>query len=61
MSVILATWEAEIKRIIVQGQPGKQISIPHLQNNQSKMDWRYGSSACFASTKFTPNKQTKLN
>jgi hypothetical protein len=33
MPVILATWEAEIRRIVVRG--------PHLQNNQIKMDWRY--------------------
>jgi hypothetical protein len=36
MSVILATWEAEIRRMAVQGQP--------RQNNQSKMVCRCDSS-----------------
>jgi hypothetical protein len=39
--VILATWEAEIT---VQGQPRQSSGNPHLHNNQSKMDWRCGSS-----------------
>jgi hypothetical protein len=30
MSVILATWEVEIKRITVQDQPGKKFKRPHL-------------------------------
>jgi hypothetical protein len=33
---------AEIRRIKVQGQ-FRQISSLHLQNNQSKTDWRCGS------------------
>jgi hypothetical protein len=39
MLVILATWQGEIKAIMVQGQP-KQVlgENPHLQNNQRKMD-----------------------
>jgi hypothetical protein len=43
--VILVTWEAEIRRIAVWGQPGggEQFLRPHLQNNQSKMDWRCNS------------------
>jgi hypothetical protein len=36
------TMEAETWRIEVQDQP-RQI-IPHLQNNQSKRNWRIGSS-----------------
>jgi hypothetical protein len=45
MSVILATWEAEI-RTTVASQPGQIVhDTPHLQNNQSKMDWRCGSSS----------------
>jgi hypothetical protein len=38
--VILDTWEAEIGRITVQGQPGQivQETPPHLQNNQSKIN-----------------------
>jgi hypothetical protein len=35
---ILATWEAEIWRTVVQGQPGENFAWPHFQNNQSKMD-----------------------
>jgi hypothetical protein len=36
--VILATWEAEIGRIKVRGQPVQTVHETHLQNNQSKMD-----------------------
>jgi hypothetical protein len=35
------TWEAQIGRIVTEGQ---QCERPHLQNNQNKMDWRCGSS-----------------
>jgi hypothetical protein len=39
--VILATWEAEMGRIVVQGQPGQIVlETPNLQNNHNKMDWR---------------------
>jgi hypothetical protein len=41
MSIILATWEAEIRRITAPGQPGKivhETPSPHLQGNQSKID-----------------------
>jgi hypothetical protein len=32
MSVILATWEAEIRRIVIQGQPRQKVSeTPSLQ------------------------------
>jgi hypothetical protein len=46
MPVILATWEAEIKRMAVWGQPMQKVheTPPHLQNNKSKMDWRCGPS-----------------
>jgi hypothetical protein len=42
-SVIWATWEAEIGRIMVR-MPALANSLwdPHLQNNQTKMDWRCG-------------------
>jgi hypothetical protein len=33
-------WEAEIGRITFKASPGKQFLRLHLQNNQSKMDWR---------------------
>jgi hypothetical protein len=36
---------AEIGRIVVQGQLGQSLWDPHLQNNQSKMDWRCSSSS----------------
>jgi hypothetical protein len=40
MSVIPATLEAEIRRIMIQSQPGQRVPKLHLQNNQFKMDWR---------------------
>jgi hypothetical protein len=59
-SVILATWEAEIGKTMVQGQPRKIIwETPHLQNNQSKMDWRCGSNGR-ASANPSPTK-SKIN
>jgi hypothetical protein len=44
MAVILATWEAEIRRIVVLDQPGKQLMRPHSQKNQGKVNCRCGSS-----------------
>jgi hypothetical protein len=43
-TVVLATWEAEIRRIQFQASQGKAFPTLHLQNNQTKMEWRYGSS-----------------
>jgi hypothetical protein len=43
MPVILAIWKADIRRIVVQGQPGQIVRFP-LQNNQNKMYWRCDSS-----------------
>jgi hypothetical protein len=34
MAVILATWEIEIRRIVVQGQPGKSSQRPHLKGKK---------------------------
>jgi hypothetical protein len=46
MHVILATWEAENRRIEVQGQPKQIVYETTLsKNNQSKMDWRFNSSS----------------
>jgi hypothetical protein len=46
MPAILATFKAEVKRITVQGQHRQIVyKRPYLQNNQSKMDWRHGSSS----------------
>jgi hypothetical protein len=46
MVVIPATWEAQIGRIVVkvQARTGKQLRDSISKNNQSKMDWRCGSS-----------------
>jgi hypothetical protein len=45
MPVILTTWEAEIWRITVQGQPGQTVcEIPTSKNNHRKMDWKCGTS-----------------
>jgi hypothetical protein len=30
--LILATWEAEIKRIMIQSQPGQKYAKPYLKN-----------------------------
>jgi hypothetical protein len=53
--VILVTWEAEIRRIMVWGQSvNSSRDPPHLQNNHNKMDWKCGSSdksTCFARAK----------
>jgi hypothetical protein len=44
MLVILAPWEAEIRRIVVQGQLRQRVhKTPISKNNQSKMDWRCSS------------------
>jgi hypothetical protein len=53
MPVILAIWEAEIRRIMVQGQLRE---IVHETLNQSKMDWWFGSNSrvCKCNT-LTPN------
>jgi hypothetical protein len=58
MPVTLATWEAEIRKIVVSGQPRQIVrETPilkkkkrererlHLQNYQSKMAWRCGTSS----------------
>jgi hypothetical protein len=50
MHVILAIWEAEVRRTVVQGQLGQIVHKTYHQNNQSKMDWICGSG-CFGSTK----------
>jgi hypothetical protein len=39
MPVILATQEAEIRRIVVQSQWGKQIERPYLENTHKKGWW----------------------
>jgi hypothetical protein len=41
MPIILAIWEAEIRRIAVRGQLGQIVyETSSFKNNQSKMDWR---------------------
>jgi hypothetical protein len=39
---ILATWEAEVRRLTVWGQPGQIVHETPMQS--TSMDWRYGSS-----------------
>jgi hypothetical protein len=44
--VILATWEAEIGRIVVQGQSGQIVcKDPISKITRAKMDWICGSSS----------------
>jgi hypothetical protein len=38
MPVILATWEPELRRITVQGQPKQTVHETTAPNNQYKMD-----------------------
>jgi hypothetical protein len=42
MLIILATQETEIRRILVQGQPGQIVQETLFKNNQDKMGWRCG-------------------
>jgi hypothetical protein len=45
MPLILVTWEVEIRRIAVQGQPmRKKKARPYLKNNHRKKDHNHGSS-----------------
>jgi hypothetical protein len=45
MSVILATWKAEIGRMVVQSQTRQTVcKTSSPKNNQSRMDWGCGSS-----------------
>jgi hypothetical protein len=45
MPIILITWEAEIRRIVVPGQPQENSSQdPISKSNQRKMDWKCVSS-----------------
>jgi hypothetical protein len=50
MPVILSTWESEIRRITVQGQPEEivcETPSPKKKKKkaQSNMHWRFGSSS----------------
>jgi hypothetical protein len=49
MPIILAIWEAEIQRIVVQGQPGQIV-----HKTQRKMDWR-----CVSNKKTTQSPEFK--
>jgi hypothetical protein len=41
--VILATWETEIRRIVVRGQPRKLAHNTISKITRAKMNWRCGS------------------
>jgi hypothetical protein len=44
--VIIATWEAEIRKVhSLRPAQAKSSQDPISKNNQSKMDWRYGSGS----------------
>jgi hypothetical protein len=60
--VILATWEAEIRRIIVSSQVPRQIERPYLKNTHEKKGWWSGSSGSMRPSlnpSTTKNKKTK--
>jgi hypothetical protein len=38
------TWEAEIRKMAVWSQLGQIVPVIPISKNQSKMDWRSGSS-----------------
>jgi hypothetical protein len=60
MPVILAIWKTEIRRIAIQVQPRKIIlKTPHLQINQSKIDWRCGSSGRVHGPELKPQSHQK--
>jgi hypothetical protein len=40
--IILATWEAELRKIVVRSEWPNSSQEPQLQNNQNKMDLRCG-------------------
>jgi hypothetical protein len=66
LKLVLASWDTEIRRIKVGGQSGQIVLDPHLQNNQSKMDWRCGSSGRTPAlqaqgSKFKPHCHQKRN
>jgi hypothetical protein len=45
MPVILTTWESEIGRIIVRGQPEQIVcEAPISKITRAKLNWRYGSN-----------------
>jgi hypothetical protein len=66
MPIILATREAEIRRIVVQGQPGQMVheTPPISKITRTKMDWRSRSSGRVPalraqSPKFKPQSHKK--
>jgi hypothetical protein len=65
MAVILATWEAEIERIMVQSRPGQIVQGELISKiTRAKMDWRCGSNGeepalQVQSPEFKPQSQTQ--
>jgi hypothetical protein len=50
--VIPATRKAEIRRITVQGQPGKKLTRPHLNSNKkSQVSWHIPMIPCYAGSR----------
>jgi hypothetical protein len=44
MSIISATWEVEIKKNMVQGQPGKKLVRPYFKNKLGKVEHFFNPS-----------------
>jgi hypothetical protein len=50
MPVILATWKAEIRRIIVRGQHGQIVRVTSI-SKISRAKWNLKQITCFARVK----------
>jgi hypothetical protein len=49
MPIILAIWEAEIRKIMVQSQPGHIVHDPeHTQHKEGLAEWLKWQRACLA-------------
>jgi hypothetical protein len=64
MPVVLATQEAELRRIMVQSQPGQTVHRPYLKNkkikkSQKKGGWWNGSRCKFKSQSCKKKKKER--
>jgi hypothetical protein len=60
--VILASPEAEIRKIVVRGQPGQIVRVtlsPKFPNQKRAGEWLKWESTCIASMKPSSNPHTK--